>query len=81
LRRYRPVLTAHVEFRDRRPVLFRSAIFNGTISDARGPFFSSGDWWDEKRWAREEWDVQLADGRLCRIFQSAAGWFVEGVYG
>jgi hypothetical protein len=39
----------------------RSAVFNGIIADARGPFFSSGNWWENNRWWREEWDVETAE--------------------
>jgi protein ImuB len=80
LRRFRPALRAVVEFREDRPALIRSQTFNGPINDARGPFLASGEWWDVHGWAREEWDVQMADGAVCRIFRSADGCFVEGVY-
>jgi protein ImuB len=90
LRRFRPPLAAQVEFRERCPVLIRSGICNGRIVDRRGPFLISGNWWDEGRWWREEWDVQVADGAMYRIFtdgpsrtgQGAAAeeCFLEGVY-
>lgn len=80
LRRFRPPLPAQLEFRDAQPALIRSKIFTGAIADARGPFFASGNWWDNSRWAREEWDVQTSDGLLLRIFRSSDGGFVEGVY-
>jgi protein ImuB len=80
LRRFRPALRAVVEFREDRPALIRSETFNGPINDTRGPFLASGEWWDTHGWTREEWDVQMADGAVCRIFQSAGGCFVEGVY-
>lgn len=46
-----------------------------------GPWRSSGDWWSQG-WGREEWDVELADGTLCRIYwdQHRKEWFLEGVY-
>jgi hypothetical protein len=50
------------------------------LLEVRGPFLSSGDWWDRDRWAREEWDVQANDGVLYRICRSSDGWFVEGIY-
>lgn len=33
-------------------------------------------------WGRDEWDVELTDGILCRIFwdHGRGGWFLEGVY-
>jgi protein ImuB len=80
LRRFRPPLPSHVEFRGERPSLLRSRVFNGPIVETRGPFFSSGNWWDIGRWAREEWDVETSDGSLFRIFRSSDGCFVEGVY-
>jgi len=48
----------------------RSSVFNGVIADARGPFFSSGNWWENNRWWREEWDIQTSDGNLYRIFRA-----------
>ncbi|HEX4262938.1 MAG TPA: DNA polymerase Y family protein [Verrucomicrobiae bacterium] len=80
LRRFRPPLPSHIEFRDEKPVLLRSHVFIGPIVEMRGPFFSSGNWWDSGRWAREEWDVETSDGSLFRIFRSSDGCFVEGVY-
>ncbi len=80
LRRFRPPLPSHVEFREEKPALLRSEVFIGPIVETRGPFFSSGNWWDSGRWAREEWDVETADGGLYRIFRSSDGCFVEGVY-
>ena len=80
LRRFRPALPSHIEFRDEKPSLLRSHVFTGAIVDTRGPFFSSGNWWDSGRWAREEWDIETSDGSLFRIFRSADGCFVEGTY-
>lgn len=80
LRRFRPPLASHIEFREGTPSLLRSPLFIGSIVEKRGPFFSSGNWWDAGRWAREEWDVETSDGSLFRIFRSGDGCFVEGVY-
>jgi protein ImuB len=80
LRRFRPPLPSHLEFRGEKPSLLRSHVFVGPIIETRGPFFSSGNWWDIGRWAREEWDVETADGSLFRVFRSSDGCFVEGVY-
>jgi protein ImuB len=71
LRRFRPSLPARIETREHRPVLMRSAVFNGVIVDVRGPFLSSGNWWENNRWWREEWDIQTSDGNLYRIFRAA----------
>jgi protein ImuB len=80
LRRLRPPSPAHLEFRDEKPVLLRSEIFTGAIIGMRGPFLSSGQWWDDARWAREEWDVETSNGSLLRVFRTSTSCFVEGVY-
>ncbi|MGH7979600.1 MAG: hypothetical protein ACREE6_09510 [Limisphaerales bacterium] len=80
LRRFRPPLPAHFEFREGRPALVRSECFRGAVADSRGPFLSSGAWWDDSRWAREEWDIEMAGGGLIRVFRSNEGCFIEGVY-
>jgi protein ImuB len=80
LRRFRPVLAATIEFRNQQPALIRSPAFCGIIADVRGPFNSSGNWWEDNRWSREEWDVQTTEGVLYRIFRSPDGCFVEGRY-
>ena len=80
LRRFRPPLPAHLEFQDGNPVRVHAQNLGGTVTDARGPYFSSGNWWDDNRWAREEWDVETAEGLLLRIFRSSEGCFVEGIY-
>jgi len=80
LRRFRPPRPSHVEFRDNKPTLLRSEVFTGAIMETRGPFFSSGNWWDAGQWAREEWDVETSDGSLFRIYRSSEGCFLEGFY-
>ena len=80
LRRFRPPLPTHIEFRAGKPALLHSHVFIGPIVESRGPFFSSGNWWDAGRWAREEWDIQTSDGALFRVFRSQDGCFMDGVY-
>jgi len=46
----------------------------------QGPYRTSGDWWDAKKWERTEWDLQLADGVVCRCQERGDGWTREGIY-
>jgi protein ImuB len=80
LRRFRPPIRAHVILEEKQPVALRSSKFAGAIHDSRGPFCSSGNWWDNTKWSRIEWDVQASDGTLYRIAEREGDWFVEGVY-
>jgi len=93
LRRFRPPLPLDLTTRrDPRsgftyPEEIISGNIRGRLSRRAGPWKLSGDWWEqEKRWTRQEWDVQLEDGSLYRIAccgetPEEKGWFLEGVYG
>ncbi|MBM3774022.1 MAG: hypothetical protein FJW37_02570 [Acidobacteria bacterium] len=52
------------------------------VVQAAGPWRTSGDWWTADPWARDQWDVALADGSLYRIFRDLASerWFLEASY-
>lgn len=74
-----PPLPSFALRRFRSPTPLRSAEVKGAV-DRAGPFMASGNWWDEKAWSRAEWDLQLANGTLCRCHKHAEGWAVDGIY-
>jgi len=80
LRRFRPTESASGFLSENMPPHLRSANLSGKIADQRGPYFASGNWWDEKSWKRAEWDLQLEDGVVVRCHQSEEQWEVDGVY-
>jgi protein ImuB len=80
LRRYRPVATARVQMEQGRPARVESAAVGGRVAASAGPWKSSGDWWGDERWTREEWDVALSDGGLYRIYCAWSNWFIDGEY-
>ncbi len=82
LRRFRPPLPARVSCQEGRPHHVAARRITGMVLEAAGPWRSSGDWWAETRWARDEWDVALTSGGTYRIYQELASkqWFVDGVY-
>jgi protein ImuB len=79
LRRFRPPQPALVQC-DRGPTYLHAAAIDGSIVAAYGPMLLSGDWWSQQPWSRAEWDVKLADGTLCRIYEQDGAWFLEGCY-
>ena len=79
LRRLRPPWPAEVQVENERPTHLNSGKVRGKIVQASGPWRTSGRWW-ENPWARAEWDVETATGRLCRIYQEGPGWFVDGLF-
>lgn len=82
LERWRPPRAIRVLFRRGRPAALRGTGLEGTVTRARGPLRLSGDWWEAGRaWTREEWDVELEDGCVYRIFNDRCAWYAEGWYG
>jgi protein ImuB len=66
---------------DRRPSYVWTEHFHGAISHVRGPWCSSGDWWQADRaWSRTEWDIALVGGGLYRLLRTGEAWFIEGEY-
>jgi protein ImuB len=70
LRRLRPPLSTHLATHQ--------------IVACSGPWRSSGDWWrgTTQEWSRNEWDVELADGSIRRVYWDPLKrtWFSEGIY-
>ena len=80
LRRFRPSISASILLDEDRPMHIRGADVGGKIIDLGGPYLISGNWWDEKSWARAEWDLQLDAGELVRCHESEATWRIDGIY-
>ena len=62
------------------PAHIRSARNEGEIFSHKGPYATSGNWWDEKSWVRAEWDLQLESGDLVRVHEAEGTWKVDGIY-
>jgi protein ImuB len=76
---FRPPRPAHVTMHDGEPIYVSAQGLRGKVIDCAGPWTSSGDWWTDSPWSRDEWDVALSDGALYRIY-FAGGWYVGGIY-
>lgn len=91
---FRPPLPAKVETPNGWPTRIRAQVrggrsIRGKVLRLAGPWRTSGDWWAEDGWARDEWDVTVASSEasheqqtVYRIFRDlrSDGWFVEGIY-
>ena len=82
LRRFRPCFEATVQLRNSVPIWIAFHGVHGSVEKASGPWRSSGDWWRPNNWDREEWDIEVLDGGLYRIYYDVHTdrWFAEGVY-
>jgi protein ImuB len=69
LRMFRPPLRAIVTLRDGKPahlVCPKRKEVHGEILWTAGPWRSSGDWWEEDGWARDEWDIAIQSSVVSR---------------
>jgi protein ImuB len=90
LRRFRPAVSASVLLDADTPAHVRSTEICGKVIEQRGPYLISGNWWDQKSWARAEWDLEMENDELICVHESdppsqsygVAGrtWKVDGIY-
>lgn len=86
LSRFRPpreIAVAHeIHNRQPCPLALLTGPHPGEIIDIRGPFRTSGDWWNSSEtWLRLEWDVQVASRHILRlVFQPPDHWQLDGIY-
>lgn len=94
LRMFRPPLRAVVETSQGWPTQIsawgKQRSVYGKVVQVAGPWRTTGDWWREDRWARDEWDVAVSSSNrtsseppgLYRIYRKLDSemWFVEGNY-
>src|SRR6516162_10308655 len=78
LRRFRPPTRTSIFISEQ--CYLESDKIHGQILDQNGPFLLSGNWWDEKSWARTEWDMQLEKGELVRAHEDSGTWKIDGIY-
>jgi protein ImuB len=80
LRRFRKCVKATVFLENNQPAHVRSAEAEGVAVANEGPFPLSGNWWDERKWSRVEWDLALMDSAVTRCHCDEEGWALDGVY-
>jgi protein ImuB len=78
LRRFRPPARTSIFISDNH--YLESDKVRGKIANQTGPFLLSGNWWDEKAWARAEYDMQLESGELVRAYEAEGIWKLDGMY-
>ena len=83
LRALRPPVRAAVQLDRGGPSFIRSAITQGEVVKASGPWRTTGRWWSEaERFAFDHFDVQMRDGlviRLCFDWMRRV-WQIDGIY-
>lgn len=52
----------------------------GAVVAWQGPYLASGDWWNEKKWQRAEWDLALENSALWRGEKRGTEWRLDAIY-
>jgi len=88
LRIFRPPILVQVSYAGGKPSHLSSQKnqqISGDVLWAAGPWRSSGDWWEQDSWVRDEWDIALeekTDIVLYRLIHDllSGKWLLEGTY-
>lgn len=91
LRRIRPPHDISVHTSAGKPRFMSGPKLSGQIVECRGPYRTSGNWWDQDPWETEEWDIAVEctsanlgkeqANFLARIGRNSSGnWHLEGLY-
>src|SRR5581483_4241699 len=87
LRIFRPPVHVGVITHAGTPVRFTCRFYpelQGEIIWTAGPWKTSGEWWSQTLWQREEWEIAVQNKgiALYRLFQDMnnGDWFLEGSY-
>jgi protein ImuB len=82
MRVFRPALHAHVRVTGITPKNVAAQGVKGKVIQSAGPWKTSGEWWAPTAWIHEQWDVELDDGALYRIYRESETreWYVHGIY-
>jgi len=88
MRIFRPPLRATVTLQEGRPAHIACAKRKeicGEILWAAGPWRTSGDWWEQDGWARDEWDIALQGASSIALYRLVRDllngqWLLEGNY-
>lgn len=85
LRLFRPPVPACVELAAGKPARLSSSLVRGRITSAAGPWRKSGGWWEEEKWDRDEWGVEIRNGKTAGLYfiyydRACGEWYLEGEY-
>ena len=80
MRYFRPPIAARVAVSKSAPQRVISSRVTGDVLEYAGPWRTSGGWWGDAGWNRDEWDVVLEDQVIYRIYFSQEKWFLDGNY-
>lgn len=88
LRIFRPALRVTVTLRDAQPAHVscqKRQEVDGEVIWLAGPWRSSGDWWEQEGWRRDEWDIAVENQTGIALYRLVRDllrgvWVLDGTY-
>jgi protein ImuB len=82
LRAFRPPRPAQVTLAAGRPLVALADGCGGTVLGWAGPYRYVGEWWQDRPFARDDYDVATSDGSVMRLHYDRLDrrWYADGVY-
>ena len=86
LRMFRPPVAVTINYQSGRPSHISSKKqIGGEVLWAAGPWRSSGDWWEQDAWMRDEWDIAVQEETGIALYRLVhdlvcGRWLLEGSY-
>jgi len=82
LRAFRPARPAQVTLVSGRPLVVLTGGCGGTVLGWAGPYRYVGEWWQDRPFARDDYDVATSDGSVMRLYYDRLDrrWYADGVY-
>ena len=88
LRIFRPAVAVRVDHRNGKPCHIsanKQKQLSGEVLWSAGPWRSSGDWWEQDSWIRDEWDIALREQAGIALYRLVhdlvdGKWLLEGEY-
>jgi hypothetical protein len=82
LQAFRPPRPAQVTLASGRPLVVLTDGCGGTVLGWAGPYRYVGEWWQDRPFARDDYDVATSDGAVLRLYYDRLDrkWYADGVY-
>jgi protein ImuB len=82
LRAFRPARPAQVTLASGRPVVVLTEGCGGLVVGWVGPYRFVGEWWQDRPFARDDYDVATSDGAVLRLYYDRLEkrWYADGAY-
>jgi len=82
LKVFRPARPAQVTLAAGRPLVALADGYGGTVLGWAGPYRYVGEWWQDRPFARDDYDVATSDGSVLRVYfdRLEKRWYADGVY-